>query len=322
MNPICAFIRLILLGSLAFGLMDRAAQAADWGQGQHMPAGRAYAAAAISGNDLYVVGGATTVGPVSATEIYDMKADVWRSAEALPVGLQQFGLVNLGNRFYAVGGFAAAGRNGEGGGPSAAVYVFDPAVGVWMNARSMPQARVGVQLVAIGNRIYALGGRGEGAADVYVYDPSLDEWSVAPGKLPAPRSGVAVVAVGDLIYVIGGQSGGAPTARVDIYDTAKGSWRAGPPLPAARSGLAVALAGGAIHVAGGEDIKAQKTFADHYVLDPAAGAWRKLAPMSTPRHDAVAGAGAGRFFVIGGGTGAGVYAVFTASDQVEYSPIK
>ncbi|MDE1174572.1 MAG: kelch repeat-containing protein [Parvibaculaceae bacterium] len=322
MNPVRAFTRSFLLGSLALGLMGTGGQAAGWEQGQHMPAGRAYAAGAALGNDLYVVGGATTAGPVSATEIYDMKEDLWRAAPALPVGLQQFGLVSLSGRLYAAGGFAAAGRNGEGGGPSAALYVFDPAVGVWMDASPMPQARVGVRLAAIGERIYALGGRGESAAGVYVYDPSSDEWSKASSPMPAPRSGAAVIAMGGLIYVIGGQNGGVPTARVDIYDPAKGAWRAGPALPAARSGLAVALADGAIHVAGGEDIKAQKTFADHYVLDPAAGAWRKLAPLPTPRHDAVAGAGAGRFYVIGGGAGAGVYAVFTASDQVEYSSTK
>lgn len=320
MSPMRAVTRLFVLPALFMSMSAAgAASAADWSQGRAMPSGRAYASAVTIGSELYVVGGATTTGPVSGVEVYDMKEDVWRAAAALPVGLQQFGLATINGRLYAAGGYAAAGRNGEGGGPSAALYVFDPVVGVWMDAKPMPEPRVGVRLAAVNGKLYALGGRGENPADVYIYDPQADQWSVAPQKMPAPRSGAAVVAVGNLIYMIGGQSSGTPTSRVDIHDAGTGTWRAGPALPVARSGLAASLSGDVIHVAGGEDIKAQKSFADHYVLDTARGSWRRLSPMPTPRHDAVAGSGLGRFYVVGGGAGAGVYAVFTASDQVEFT---
>jgi N-acetylneuraminic acid mutarotase len=185
----------------------------------------------------------------------------------------------------------------------------------------MPEARVGLGLAAVGGKLYAVGGRGVEAGRVFIYDPAAGVWSTARSNLPAPRARAAVVALGTDIYVIGGIEDGKPTARDDIFDTARDTWRAGPSLPIAREGHAAALLDGRIHVLGGESLSPPKTYGDHFVL--ANGAWSRAAPLPTPRHGAVAGVAGGKLFVVGGSPGAGVYTVFTQTDVVDiYSPGK
>ncbi|MDO9127346.1 MAG: hypothetical protein Q7U42_10805, partial [Parvibaculum sp.] len=68
---------------------------------------------------------------------------------------------------------------------------------------------------------------------------------------------------------------------------------------------------------GGEQRRPPRTYGDHFVLNVASGSWSRAAPMPTPRHGAVAAAMDGKFVVVGGSPGAGVYTVFTESDVVD-----
>jgi N-acetylneuraminic acid mutarotase len=293
---------------------DRSAWADSWREGAPMTTARAHAGAALLGEDLYVVGGGGASGPRGLTEVYDTIGDIWRADVALPVGLEQFGMTSIGGRIYIAGGYAAGGsREAPTFQESAATWAFDPSAGGWRNLAPMPAPRAGLGLVAVGDKLYALGGRGGDAARVFVYDPATDSWSMAKTAMPAPRSGAAVVPLGRDIYVIGGLDGRAATARVDIYDTETGTWRAGPPLPAPRAGHVAAVLGGRIHVTGGESLSPPRTYNDHFVLD--GGEWTRAAPLPTPRHAAVAAAIDGKLFVIGGSPGAGVFTVFTQSDE-------
>lgn len=304
----------ITLGVLA-SLSIAPAWAAGWSEGQHMPTARAYAGAAILGNNLYVIGGGGTTGPRSMTEIYDLTHKSWSLGPALPAGLQQFGVAVLNGKIYVAGGHKAADlAAGTEEGETSELWVFDPGVGVWVNRAPMPASRSNFGLLASGSKLYAIGGD---KAQVFVFDPSADSWSIAAASLPAPRLSAAYAAMDGRLYVIGGAQGGAATSRVDIYDTAKDSWTAGPALPSARQGLAAALIGNEIHVAGGQIVKPPKTYADHFVLNTKTGSWSKGASMPTARHAAVAAAAGNSFYVIGGSPGAGVYTVFTQTDVLE-----
>lgn len=308
------------LAAVLFCLTGQAL-ADTWLEGMPMTTARANAGAAMLGDDLYVIGGGSTSGPRSLTEVYDTIGNIWRADVALPVGLEQFGIAALDNKIYVAGGYATGGTRDE---PtieeSNALWIFDLAGG-WRSGTPMPEARVGLGLVAVGGKLYAIGGKGSESGRVFVYDPTVDAWSATKAGLPAPRGNAAVVALAGEIYVIGGLENGKPTARVDILDTARDVWRAGPPLPAPREGHVAAVLDGKIHVMGGESLFPPKTFGDHFILD--GGAWTRAASLPTPRHGAVAAAAHGKFFVIGGSPGAGVYTVFTQSDVVDiYTPGK
>ncbi|MDP2123512.1 MAG: kelch repeat-containing protein [Parvibaculum sp.] len=320
---------------LAAGLCLAAATASaqGWSDGSPMTTARAFAGAALLGDDLYVVGGDSTSGPRSVAEIYDVRGNIWRPAVALPVGLQHFGMAELNGRLFIAGGheappprraddFGALGATASGavsdGGDTDNVWIFDPRVGAWLSGPSMPAARAGHGLVAVDGQLYAIGGRGEGASRVFVYDPGRDRWSVSGSPMPSPRVASAYVAGGGLIYAIGGlDSAGAASSRVDIFDPSNGSWRTGPSLPEPRAGHVAAVLDGRLHVTGGEQRRPLRTYGDHFVLDLATGVWRRAPSMPTPRHGAVATATADRFIVVGGSPGAGVYTVFTESDVVD-----
>ena len=322
-----------LLLVAGFWLAAVPALAEGWRDGTPMTTARAFAGAALLGDDLYVVGGDSTSGPRSVAEIYDVRGDIWRAAVALPVGLQHFGMAELNGRLFIAGGHAAPPprRAADFGGPGATassavpdggdtdnVWIFDPNIGTWISGPSMPAARAGHGLVAVDGKLYAMGGRGEGASRVFVYDPGRDRWSVSGSAMPAPRVASAYAVAGGLIYAIGGlDSGGVASSRVDIFDPSNGSWRTGPSLPEPRAGHVAAVLDGRLHVTGGEQRRPLRTYADHFVLDPAANAWRRAPSMPTPRHGAVAAASDGRFIVVGGSPGAGVYTVFTESDMVD-----
>ncbi|MBX3447444.1 MAG: hypothetical protein KF765_11880 [Parvibaculaceae bacterium] len=306
------------------------AMAASWREGAPMTTGRAYAGAALVGTELYVVGGDSTSGPRTDAEIYDIRGDIWRAAPALPAGLQQLGMAEFGGRVYVAGGYEApplerpqfglleqADTAPAQEGDTAKGWVYDPAVGTWIGIAAMPSPRAGHGLVTVGDRIYALGGRGEGASRVLAYDPGANRWSAVGDVMPGARVAAAYAVLNDRIYAIGGLVDGNATARVDIFDPATGRWQSGPALPSPRAGHVAAVMQGRIHVTGGEQRRPPRTYGDHYVLDAGAGAWRNGAPMPSPRHGAVAAAADGKLVVAGGSPGAGVYTVFTESDVAE-----
>jgi subtilisin family serine protease/N-acetylneuraminic acid mutarotase len=134
------------------------------------------------------------------------------------------------------------------------------------------------------------------------------------GELPPTltRMGAGAAVLGQSIYLIGGQAEFTDpdtvewrTATVEIYTPGKG-WREGPPLSGLRHSLAAAAAGGRIYAVGGYG-----QYEDHgytydgtvslvEVLDPAAGRWKKRAPLPRPLQ-ALAAAGIGdRVYVTGG----------------------
>ncbi|MGV8998397.1 MAG: Kelch repeat-containing protein [Parvibaculaceae bacterium] len=292
-------------------------QAAGWREAQHMITARANAGGALVGSDFYVIGGGSTAGPRSLTEVYDTIGNIWRAAAPLSVGLEQFGIATDGAHIFAAGGYASQSGDNNLGTESKGLWIYDVKTGSWASGKDMPSDRIGLSLAYVDGKVYAIGGKGYDASRIWVYDVAGDAWSVAKQSNPSPRVDAAVVVVGSEIYVIGGREGNNASARVDIYTPATGAWRQGPSLPSPREDHVAALVGDQIHVSGGQSISPPKSFSDHFVLDLKSKSWSKAAPMPTPRHGSVAAAVNGKFVVVGGAAGAGVYTVFTTSDVVD-----
>ncbi len=299
-------------------LFAGAVSAGEWREGEPSAIGRAFAASALLEEYIYVAGGAGISKPVSSVDAYDTIGDIWRTLPALPIGLQQAAMASLNGRLYLSGGYTA-----ESPGPdNAALYVFDPAVGVWVRGPDMPGPRAWHEMVGVNGKLYVIGGVGTRAERIYVFDPQTEEWSSLSATLPASRSALALAVLNGEIFVLGGRAtNGAPLARVDILDPASGKWRRGPALPEARAGIGAAVLNGRIHVVGGEQVSPPRTFSEHNVLNAAGTVWDRIEPLATPRHGAEVAVAGGRLFAIGGATGPGVYTVFTVSDLVSiYQP--
>ncbi|VAV89670.1 hypothetical protein MNBD_ALPHA06-854 [hydrothermal vent metagenome] len=286
--------------------------AQGWSEGRPMDTARAALAVARMGDQIYAVGGAGRLAPMSAAERYNPAGGSWRNIADLPVGLEQFGLAGLDGVLYAAGGYAADGN----GNPGREMWKYDEISGEWRPAPALPTRRAAFALVAGAGKLYAIGGSGQAVNQMAVFDPKQNEWEMQDGG-PQARRGTVALNINDKIYVIAGGPSSRPTGRVDIYDITSKSWSQGAELPIARSGHAAAVFGGKIHIMGGRGGGRGQTLKDHWTYDPIADEWTQGPSLSSPRTGAGAAAIGGSLYVIGGGSGGGFYASFTSMNSVE-----
>jgi peroxiredoxin/N-acetylneuraminic acid mutarotase len=216
----------------------------------------------------------------------------------------------------------------------------------WKKAAPFPEPDEELYGVAMGGKLYVIGGWGEGKARGanYEYDPATDKWTKKK-SMPRPAHHAALAAYNGKIYVCGGfippeqtqiPTGGAwqPIDDMWEYDPAADSWKTLAPLPGNRGAAVAVEAGGKIYMIGGvTTVEGSKdpffTFFgscrvlnNNDVYDPATNKWESRKPMAVPRNHAFAGAVNGKIYVIGGRTGHGFILSATNTDVVEeYNPV-
>jgi hypothetical protein len=139
------------------------------------------------------------------------------------------------------------------------VEAYDPVGDAWTTKAPMPTPRARLGVVAVGNRIYAIGGRMAGglSSTVEAYDPTTDTW-VTKAPMPTLREGFAVAVANGKIYAIGGRGiGGAVLNVVEEYNPGTNTWTTKLPMPTARYGIAAGTLGPlgsqVVYVMGGQD---------------------------------------------------------------------
>ena len=86
---------------------------------------------------------------------------------------------------------------------------YDPVAATWATQASLPNARSGIAVVALGRHLLALGGEGNPAnpagtfADNDLYDPARDSW-VLLSTLPLPVHGIGAAVINGRVHVPGG----------------------------------------------------------------------------------------------------------------------
>ncbi len=70
-------------------------------------------------------------------------------------------------------------------------------------------------------------------------------------------------------------------------------------------------------VTGGENLSSGNTFADHWVYDPATDRWTSSQAMPTARHGLDSATDDERWYVVGGGTGAGARTFLSLTSLIE-----
>ncbi|KAH7140950.1 hypothetical protein EDB81DRAFT_654609 [Dactylonectria macrodidyma] len=144
-----------------------------------------------------------TLDTVSA---FNFKKRTWRSLPSLPEGREHAGGMVIRDTFYVVGGRFMGESNVRD-----TVLELSLKTWQWKNSRaSMPTARGGISVAAVGSKIYAFGGEGNPdptAGNTYneteVYDVIRDRWEQLE-PMPIPRHGFAAVTVGKTIYTPAG----------------------------------------------------------------------------------------------------------------------
>jgi len=213
---------------------------------------------AAGNGKIYAIGGVDATGvPVAYVDEYTPPGVTpgngsWASKTAyLPTPRSHFGIAAAGDKIYVIGGISASGV------PLATVEAYTlPASGSdqgsWQTLPPMPTPRTGLAAVAVGGKIYAVGGSNYDGylRTVEEYDPNAGTWT-SLADMPTAREALGLAAVGTTVYAIGGLNTGGYLSVVEAYDVGGDSWSGKASLPAPRAGLAAAAGTDVAYAVGG-----------------------------------------------------------------------
>jgi N-acetylneuraminic acid mutarotase len=178
----------------------------------------------------------------------------------LPFGRAAAGAAVVNRSIYVAGG---VGPNGI----ARSMLAYDTRLRRWRTLPG-PTPREHLGVVALGGRLYVVGGRvaGRTTAIVESWSPVARRWRrVAP--LPEPRGGTAAGIADGRIVSAGAESSAGTSDAAYAYDPAANAWRALPNVPTARHGLAVVGVGRTVYVIGGGPTPGLSVSAANEALD-------------------------------------------------------
>ncbi|MCX7789252.1 MAG: LuxR C-terminal-related transcriptional regulator [Chloroflexaceae bacterium] len=186
--------------------------------------------ASASEGRLYVIGGAGQPGALPTLDRYDPQTRLWVSLADKLTPVSAIRAAELRGRIYVPGGERSDGTVSD------QLEAYDPREQRWYALRPLPAPRSRYGLAVWEGKLYLLGGWDgrQMTADVFVYDPALDEWSSGPG-LPDARQYASASVVSDHLYVIGGEAASGPlrdSLRLEV-DANTARWQFLPPVPQA-----------------------------------------------------------------------------------------
>ena len=237
----------------------------SWTRIQDLPSAITHMNMVLDGRTVWFAGGykdgykGHTIAEVWS---YDVDLDRYTAAPLLPATRGGGGLALIGRRLHFMGGVEAD-RDTD----SSDHWVLDldawaEGRAEWQDAAPMPVPRNQFSCVAVGGKIYAIGGQFHhdsmqlDQARVDIYDPVTDSWSGGP-SLPKGHShaeGATFVHSGR-IYMAGGHTTAAGASKEvdpDILSLVPGgTWENVGTLPMPLSSPAAAIIEGKFYVAGG-----------------------------------------------------------------------
>jgi hypothetical protein len=211
----------------------------------HLLTARFGAAAAASGDSIYVTGGNGSHGPLGDIECFDLPSG--RSKRlAIPVKARAYACAAVaGDNLLIFGGRGERPVMGE-------MEICNLSSGKVTTGAPMPHPRFNAASVAWGGKIYVIGGSTvEGTAAVRsnlmeIYDPARDRWTEG-APMSEPKESRAVV-VGGAMVVPGGFGASASTSKVEAFDFASGRWQHWPDLCTPMSGGTVGTLNGQVYL--------------------------------------------------------------------------
>jgi N-acetylneuraminic acid mutarotase len=240
-----------------------------WSEAAPLPMAVHHANTASVGGRLYVLGALTGLGFTAIANAweYDADADEWTDVAPMPAGTER-GSAAVGvidGLIYLAGGYRS--------GSVTDVSVYDPVGDSWDTTLApLPEARDHLVGGAVGDSLYAIGGRNGGIGNlrgqVDIYDPVGDGWSSGAEMLNA-RGGSAAGVVNGTIIVVGGEGNAAEQSGVfaqnEQYDPLADEWTALEPMPTPRHGMGAAGFDGVLYVPGGATTQAFGAVATHEI---------------------------------------------------------
>ena len=177
----------------------------------------------------------------------------------------------------------------------------------WSKGEEMPTPRHEAAAVAIGDKIYVMGGadysknlQGTRFDKVEIYDTQKNKWINSTKPMPVAIDHGAAAVYNDKIYLVGGFiEGRVPTNKLFIYDTIKDEWKEGKPMSSPRAKLAAQFVNGTLYVVGGLN-NSHIPLNTMEAYNPQSNTWTSKAPMPTARHHLGMEVIDGKLFALGG----------------------
>lgn len=174
----------------------------------------------------------------------------------------------------------------------------------WRALPALPVPQQENAVVALGGKIYAIGGFGpssQATTAVAVFDPQTKSWSAA-APLPQALHHVNAAVVGNRIFVVGGLAAGSFGAigTTAVYDPSTNAWTPKATMPAGteRGSSFVGAIGNVVYVAGG---LRTASVSDVSSYDTVKDTWSgPLAPLPVPRDHGMSAVVDGKLYAIGG----------------------
>jgi non-specific serine/threonine protein kinase len=207
--------------------------------------------------DVLVAGGYTATHSSARAWRYSASRRAWSRAPSLPRPSAAPGSAMIGSRLYVAGGtpissFAPDILDRQ---PLGNLEAYDFRTGRWTELAPMPTPRHHVALVALGGKLYAIGGRAQGdfsSPAVERYDPRTDTWTELR-QMPQGVGGPAATSAGGRIIVAGGGDDAerwiSPASW--SYEPARDRWTRLADLREPRHGAALVAAAGRAYLLGG-----------------------------------------------------------------------
>lgn len=174
-----------------------------------LPAPRSDLAAVTIGKRAYVLGGYDG-NTLSRDVLATADGRTFSTVARLPKPVRYPAVATSGTTIFAFGGQTTAGA------PTDAIQAIDVADGSAQVVGHLPQPVDHASAIALGGRIYVLGGTSGGDAtdEIVAFEPSSGA-ATAAGHLPMPVSNAAAATVGRTGYLVGGLGAGStPTASI------------------------------------------------------------------------------------------------------------
>jgi hypothetical protein len=161
--------------------------------------------------------------------------------------------------------------------------IADKAEDAWTAKAPMNQARGGLGVAVINEKIYAIGGmtakgiwpvRGGLKGTNEEYDPVADKWTYK-ASMPTPRAFFAIGVYQNKIYCIGGEAVNGHTGVNEVYNPATNTWETKASMPGGPN-MRTSLAANVID----DEIYIIDPFSRiNYVYEPATDSWTTKAPI-------------------------------------------
>ncbi len=271
-----------------------------WRRIADIPTARSEVAAAVFRGGVFVIGG---FGGGRVVERLGGQPASWSRVAELPIEVDH--AMAAGVDVDGAPGVYVMGGNVNGTATARAFRWFGDEG--WREIAAMPAPRSQAAAVAIGSRIYVVGGQAGGVlvSPTFVYDLATGRWATR-AAIPTPRDHLAAVALAGRVCAAGGRrlSLDANLASLECYDPSADRWERLADAPTARGGVGAAVVGDRLFFVGGEQPRG--TFREVEIYDATARAWSRGPDLPTPRHGiGVAALGSTLYVLTGGPTPGG-----------------